>query len=164
MSFIAEVDRRLQLGPAMRVERLFEAALLLLAIFSGDLRFAYATFALLVLQVISPRLAPVGLAVALFNAAPARHRLGDLYFDLGGSRGACFVAALLQCAAFALAHFGHDALARVMLAMPCASLLLSPTLGFCAGCWFYVRGRDALARTGLVKTNVEGACDVRLDL
>lgn len=164
MSLIAEVDRRLQLGPAMRGQRIVEAMLLLATIFSGDLRFAYVALALTALQAVSPRLALVGLVIALFSRAPAHHKLGDLYFDLGGSRGACLISALMQSAALAVASSGHDAIGRVLLALPTASFLLLPTLGFCAGCWFYILGRDVLARVGLVPKNVEGACDVRLDV
>lgn len=163
MRFLAELDRRLQLGPAMRVQRVVEAALLLIAIFSADLRFAYAALALTILQAISPRLALIGLAASAFVRAPSQHRLGDLYFDLAGSRGACFVSALVQGVGLAIAVRGHDAIARLVLAVPAASFLLSPTLGFCAGCWFYVLGRDVLARLGFASATVTGACDVRID-
>ena len=164
MSWRAEIDRRLQLGPAMRVQRIVQAGLLLVTIFSGDFRLAYLALALTALEVIQPRLALVALVVALFKRAPNRHRLGDLYFDLGGSRGAAFIATVMQCIGLALATSRYDGVGRVVLAMPTASFLLSPTLGFCAGCWFYVVGRDVLARVGLVSSKIEGARDVSIDL
>ena len=58
-----ELDRRLQYGPGMRVHRLVEAGFLIAAFFSGDVRFAYVTLGLGVLQTVSARLvlSPLGL-------------------------------------------------------------------------------------------------------
>ena len=79
----------------MRVQRVVEAALLLAAFFTGDVRFAYATLASATLQAMSPRLAPVALLVATLVPAHDEHRLGDFYFDLRASQGACASSAVL---------------------------------------------------------------------
>lgn len=89
---IAELDRRLQYGPGMRVQRMVEAALLIGTFFTGDLRLAYVVLASTVLQTLSPRFVPVALVVSAFVRSPAEHRLSDLYFDFAGTRGACVLA------------------------------------------------------------------------
>jgi hypothetical protein len=157
------LDERLQYGPGMRVQRVVEAAFLIAAFFTGDVRFAYVTLGLSALETISPRLAPIALVVAAFVPARAQHRLGDLYFDLAGSRGACAISVVVQVFALALVRAGHPALGFFFLAAPTASFLLAPTVGFCCGCAFYVMGRDLLARLGAVKRYADGACDVDVD-
>jgi hypothetical protein len=156
-----ELDRRLQYGPAMRVQRFVEAALLLTAVFSGDLRFAWVTLGLTVLQAVSPRLVPIAAAVAAFVPLKA-HALGDLYFDLAGTRGACAISVVVQAMGVWLVHLGHPALGFLLLAVPAASFLLAPTVGFCCGCACYVLARSALVRLGLIERNADGACDVDL--
>jgi hypothetical protein len=54
-------------------------------------------------------------------------------------------------------------LGRVLIAAPAASCILSATVGFCAGCGYYVLGRDVLVRARLLRRNPEGACDVDVD-
>ncbi|MFD2379236.1 hypothetical protein ACFSTJ_19550 [Ottowia pentelensis] len=76
----------------MRAERLTEAAFLIAAIFTQDVRFAGVTFVLTLLQVVSPRWAPVAQIVARFVRFRGQHHIGDMYFDLAGSRGACAIS------------------------------------------------------------------------
>lgn len=160
MSLLDELDKRLQYGPAMRVQRGVEALFLGAAFFANDLRFAWVTFALTVLQAISPRLALVGVIVAAFKPAKAEHALGDLYFDLSGSRGACAISALVQGAGFWLAHVGHPAWGMLVLALPAASFLLAPTVGFCCGCACYVAARDGLVRLGILERFRNDSSDI----
>src|SRR6185503_11097031 len=98
MRMLEDLDRRLQYGPGMRAQRLVEAGFLVAAFFTGDIRLAWVTLALTVLQSVSPRLVPVALGVAAFVPPPKAHRLGDLYFDLAGTRGACAISVLVQVA------------------------------------------------------------------
>lgn len=155
-----ELDRRLQYGPAMRVERIAEAAFLGAAFFTADARWAWVTFVLTGLQVLSPRLAPFALLTAALSRPKPGHALGDLYFDLSGSRGACAMALLVQAAALALIHTGHVTAGMLLLAMPAASFLLAPTVGFCSGCACYVVGRDALVKLGILGRFQDGSRDV----
>jgi hypothetical protein len=163
MTTLAELDKRLQYGPGMRVQRLVEAAFLIATFFTGDPRFAYVTLSLTMLQVLSPRLVPVGVFVSAFAGPREEHQLGDLYFDLAGTRGACALAAVVQVVALALVRAGHELLGYSLLTMPTASFLLAPTVGFCSGCAVYVFMRDLLARAGLVERYVHGACDIDID-
>jgi hypothetical protein len=156
-------DRELQFGPGMRAQRLVEAAFIVAALFTQDVRFAYVTFVLTVLQVLSPRWVPVALVVARLMPFRGEHRIGDLYFDLGGIRGACAMSALVEGVAFTLVAAGHPTVGFVMLTLPAASSLMAPTLGFCAGCWFYVLGRDWLARRGRVKRGFDEFSDITVD-
>ena len=66
----ANLDRRLQYGPGMRVQRMVEGLLLLTTFFTGDMRPAYVVVVLTGLQALSPRLVPVALVVS----AVALHR------------------------------------------------------------------------------------------
>jgi len=159
----SELDRELQFGPGMRLQRLSEAAFLLAALFTQDIRFAYVTFAFSVLQAISPRWAPVARAVARLVRFRGEHRIGDLYFDLGGSRGACAISVFVQTAGIGLVWAGHPTVGFVVLTIPTASFLMAPTLGFCAGCWFYVLGRDWLARHGRLKRGFDDFDDIAID-
>ena len=43
------IERELQFGPGMRVQRLVEAAFLVAALFTEDVRYAYVTFVLTML-------------------------------------------------------------------------------------------------------------------
>jgi hypothetical protein len=158
-----DTDRELQFGPGMRVQRLVEAAFLVAAIFARDARFAWVTFALTLLQVLSPRWAPVALVVARLVRFRGVHHIGDLYFDLGGSRGACSISVVVQGVALGLVAGGWPTAGFVLLAVPAASFLIAPTLGFCAGCWFYVLGRDWLARHAWLKRGSDGYRDIAVD-
>src|SRR6185295_18706739 len=95
-------DRELQFGPGMRVQRLTEAAFLVAALFTQDVRFAYVTFALTFLQALSPRWVPVALIVARLVRFRGEHRLSDLYFDLSGIRGACVLSTIVQAVGLGL--------------------------------------------------------------
>jgi hypothetical protein len=159
---LEDLDRRLQYGAGMRVQRIVEAAFLVAAFFTGDLRFAWVTLALTVLQVFSPRLAIVAVVVGLFVRPRSTHALGDLYFDLAGSRGACIVSVVVQAIGLWLAHAGHYAGGMLVLALPTASFVLAPTVGFCCGCAVYVLARSALAKLGLAERIADGACDVHV--
>jgi hypothetical protein len=156
-------DRELQFGPGMRVQRLTEAGFLVAAIFTQDARFAYVTFALTVLQALSPRWVPVALVVARLVRFRGEHRIGDLYFDLGGIRGACTLSVLVQAIGLSLVWAGWPTAGFMVLAVPTASFLIAPTLGFCAGCWFYVLGRDWLARRGWLKGGFDDCSDLTVD-
>ncbi len=158
-----DTDRELQYGPGMRVQRLCEAAFLLVAIFSQDVRFAYATFALTALQALSPRWVPIALAVARLVRFRGEHRIGDLYFDLRGVRGACVLSLVVQLTGLALVGAGQPVAGFLLLTVPTASFLMAPTLGFCAGCWFYVLGRDWLARRGWLKGGIDDFSDITVD-
>ncbi|ROZ78800.1 DUF4395 family protein [Ramlibacter sp. WS9] len=155
--------RELQFGPGMRVERLAEAAFLLAAIFTQDVRFAYVTFILTLLQAVSPRWAPVAQIVARFARFRGQHRIGDMYFDLGGSRGACAISVVVQGVCLGLIAAGFPITGFVLLTVPTASFLIAPTLGFCAGCWFYVLGRDLVGRRGWLKGGFDDHHDINID-
>jgi hypothetical protein len=142
--------RELQFGPGMRVQRLTEAAFLLAALFTQDVRWASVTLVLTLLQALSPRWVPVARGVARLVRFGGQHRIGDLYFDLRGSRGACAISAVVQVAGIGAIAAGWQTVGFVILTVPTASFLMAPTLGFCAGCWFYVLGRDWLSRRGLL--------------
>jgi hypothetical protein len=160
---LAELDRRLQYGPGMRAHRLAEALFLILAFFTGDIRFAYVTFVSSVLQALSSRLVPVALVVSGFTRPPKEHRLSDIYFDSAGTRGAAAISVVVQGVGLALVRSGHDVSGYALLAFPTASILLAPTVGFCCGCAVYVGLRDLLARAGLVKRYANGVCDIEID-
>jgi len=163
MSMLRALDRRLQYGPGMRLQRLVEAGFLITAFFSGDVRFAYVTLGLSVLQTVSARLVPIALVVAAFRAAPREHRLSDLYFDLGGTRGACAISACVMATGMWLVRGGHEVVGWLLLAFPTASFVLAPTVGFCCGCAVYVALREVLAKLGVAKRYANGACDVDID-
>jgi hypothetical protein len=163
MAMLRELDRRLQYGPAMRAQRVVEAGFLIAAFFCGDVRFAYVTLGLTILQATSGRLVPVALAVAAFVPAPREHRLSDLYFDLAGTRGACAISVFVQAGGIWLVEHGHPTAGYMILAVPTASFVLAPTVGFCCGCAVYVAIRDVLARLGISKRYADGACDIEID-
>ena len=158
-----ELDRELQFGPGMRLQRLTEAAFMVAALFTQDVRFACVTFAFSLLQAISPRWAPVARVVARLVHFRGEHRIGDLYFDLGGTRGACAISVFVQAAGIGWVWAGHPTLGFIILTIPTASFLMAPTLGFCAGCWFYVLGRDWLARRGWVRRQLDDSTDIAVD-
>jgi hypothetical protein len=157
------IDRELQFGPGMRVQRLTEAAFLIAALFTQDVRFAYVTFMLTALQALSPRWAPVALLVARLVRFQGQHRIGDMYFDLRGSRGACAISVFVQAAALGVVASGHPTVGFILLTVPTASFLMGPTLGFCAGCWFYVLGRDWLARHAWLRRRFDDLNDIPIE-
>jgi len=156
------LERAIQFGPGMRVQRLTEAAFLIAAIFAQDVRFAYVTFFFTALQVVSPRWVPVARAVARVVHFRGEHRIGDLYFDLGGIRGASAVSVAVQAAGILLVWAGHTMAGFMVLTLPTASFLMAPTLGFCCGCWFYVLGRDWLARRGWLDRRCHDTGDIAI--
>lgn len=158
-----ELDRELRFGPGLRVQRFIEAAFLLAALFLQDVRFAYPTFVLTALEAMSPRWVPVAQAVARFVRFRGEHRIGDLYFDLRGSRGACAISVFVQAAGIGLVWAGHPLPGFMTLTVPTASFLMAPTLGFCAGCWFYVLGRDWLVRHGWLRRSFDDCNDIDID-
>ncbi|WP_293224033.1 DUF4395 family protein, partial [Ottowia sp.] len=121
------------------------------------------TFVLTLLQVVSPRWAPVAQIVARFVRFRGQHHIGDMYFDLAGSRGACAISLLAQCTCLALIAAGFPITGFVLLTVPTASFLIAPTLGFCAGCWFYVLGRDWFSRRGWLRGGFDDHHDIAVD-
>jgi len=157
---LSALDKRLQYGPGMRVQRMAEALFLIGAFFTGDIHLAYVTLALTILQALSPRFVPFALVVSLFVPEPKEHRLSDLYFDFAGTRGACAISIFVQGGGIWLVSNGHEILGYAILSVPTASFVLAPTVGFCCGCAVYVGMRDLLARAGVVKRYANGACDI----
>jgi hypothetical protein len=149
---------------AMRAQRMTEGLLLAASFVFDDLRPAHVAFAMLALQVLSPYIAPVALAWLLFDRSVPPHRLGQLYYDSAGVRGAAAISCVVLATAFALIQWaGLPILGRILIGAPAASCFLAATVGFCAGCGYYVLGRDLLVRAGLVRGTPEGACDVDVD-
>jgi hypothetical protein len=157
---LAELDRRLQYGPGMRVQRLVEASFLLAVFLTGDVRPAFVTLALTALQALSGRLVPVAALVAVVHPGPEEHSVSDIYFDLQGTRGACAISLVVQAAGMGLYASGHTIAGGIVLAIPLSSFVLSPTVGFCCGCAVYVGLRELLARFGLAARFSDGICDV----
>jgi hypothetical protein len=118
---------------------------------------------LTLLQVLSPRWVPIARMVAWLVRFRDEHRIGDLYFDLRGIRGACVLSAVVQAAGLGLVWAGYPTAGFIVLTVPTASFLMAPTLGFCAGCWFYVLGRDWLARHGRLKRGCDDFTDIPVD-
>jgi hypothetical protein len=154
---------RIERGRGVKLERGAEGLLLLAAIGSSDLRPAYVALALLALQVISPLAAPLTVTYALFDRRVAPARLGDIYYDAAGVRGASAISCGVIGCGLLLAEAGWPTVGLVLLAAPCASCLLAATVGFCAGCGYYVVGRDLLVRTKVLRGPPRGACDLELD-
>lgn len=157
------IARELQFGPGLRVQRLAEAGFLVAAVFTHDERFAYVTFALTVLQALSPGWVPIARVVAWLAPFRGEHRIGDLYFDLRGVRGAAAISVLVQGLALGLVLAGYRTAGLLVLTVPAASFLMAPTLGFCAGCWFYVLGRDWLARHAWLDGGGDDLRDIPID-
>lgn len=151
---------RLERGYGMRVERGVEGTLLLATFVTGELRTAYLAFGLLAVQaVVSPVLSPFALLYAAVDHRDRRARLGDVYYDATGSRGAAAISCAIMAVAFLLIHLGVPYAGQLLLGAPCASCLLAATVGFCAGCGYFVLGRDLVVRAA-----PEGAVDVDLEL
>jgi hypothetical protein len=153
----------LERGYGMRAQRMTEGLLLAGSFVFDDLRPAYVAFAMLALQVLSPFVVPVALTWVMFDRRVPPDRLGNIYYDTAGSRGAAAISCMVLATAFALIHWQRLALGRVLIGAPAASCILSATVGFCAGCGHYVVGRDLLVRAGIVRGSPEGACDVDID-
>lgn len=153
----------LECGYSMRAQRMTEGLLLAGSFVFGDLRPAYVAFAMLAAQVLLPFAAPIALVWLLFDRRVPPDRLGNLYFDLAAVRGAAAISCMVLATAFALIHWaGLPALGQVLIGAPAASCILAATVGFCAGCGYYVVGRDLLVRAGILPGSPKGASDVRL--
>lgn len=151
---------RLEHGYGMRVERGVEGALLLASFVTGALWPAYVAFGLLALQaVVSPILSPFALLYAAIDRRDRPARLSDVYYDATGSRGAAAISCLVIGAALGLIRLGVPYAGQLLLGAPCASCLLAATVGFCAGCGYFVLGRDYI-----VGAAPEGAIDVDVEL
>jgi hypothetical protein len=158
------LHERLERGYGMRAQRVVQGLLLAASFVFDDLRPAYAAFGLLALEVLSPLASPVTLLWLAFDRRVPPIRLGNLYYDTSGTRGAAAVSCVVLATAFALVRWsGLPALGRLLIGAPAASCLLSATVGFCAGCGHYALGRDLLVRAGLLRGTPEGACDVEVD-
>jgi hypothetical protein len=155
---------RLERGYGMRAQRMAEGLLLAASFVFDDLRPAYLSFAMVALQVLSPFASPIALVWAAIDRRIPPNRLGNLYYDAAGARGAAAISCMVLTTAFVLMRWaGLPTLGRVLIGAPAASCLLSATVGFCAGCGYYVLGRDLLVRAGLLRGKPEGACDVDVD-
>jgi hypothetical protein len=145
----------------MRAQRVAEGLLLSGSFIFDDLRLAYVAFAMLVLEVISPYFVPIALVWITFDRRVPPNRLGNLYYDMAGARGAAAISCLVLACAFALIRWaGLVTLGRFLIGAPAASCFLSASVGFCAGCGHYVVARDLLVRAGVLRGSPEGACDV----
>ncbi len=153
---------RIELGAGIRVQRALEAIVLVTAILTTDVRLVWVAFGMLAAQVISPRLAPGALLFALLRPTPKQHRISDIYNDFQGIRGACAVGVAMLTVGLVLIYSGQ-AVGWVFVACPTASCLLSPTVGFCAGCTCYVFARDLVKRATNTDPRVDGASDVILE-
>lgn len=161
---MSTLRERLERGYAMRAQRIVEGVLLASSFVFDDLRFAYVAFGLLALEVISPLTSPVTLLWLAFDRRVPENRLGNLYYDSAGSRGAATISCIVLATAFALVRWSAvPTLGRILIGAPAASCFLSATVGFCAGCGHYVLARDLLVRAGLLSGTPEGACDVEID-
>ncbi len=150
--------RRLELGYGMRVERSVQGLLLLATLVFDDLRPAYVAFSLLALQVVlSPIASPFALVYALLDRTERPPRLGDVYYDMAGTRGAAAISCVTLATAFLLIRNDVPMVGQLLVGAACASCLLAATVGFCAGCSHYVLGRDLI-----VHRRPEGAADVQL--
>jgi len=155
---------RLERGYGMRAQRLTEGLLLAATFVFDDLRPGYVAFAMLAMQAISPLASPVALLWMAFDRHLPANRLGNLYYDARGARGAAVVSSTVLAISLALVRWSSvPMLGRILLAAPTASCILSAVVGFCLGCGHYVLGRDLLARAGLMRRTPEGASDVDVE-
>jgi hypothetical protein len=126
---------RLERGYGMRAQRVVQGLLLAASFVFDDLRPACAAFVLIALEVLSPLASPVTLLWLALDRRVPPNRLGNLYFDAAGARGAAAVSCVVLATAFALVRWTSLAtLGRILIGAPAASCLLSATVGFCAGC------------------------------
>lgn len=155
---------RLERGYAMRAQRIVQGLLLAASFVFDDLRPAYAAFGLLALEVLSPLASPVALLWLAFDRRVPPNRLGNLYYDTDGTRGAAAVSCVVLATAFALVRWSSlPMVGRILIGAPAASCFLSATVGFCAGCGHYALARDLLVRAGVLRGPPKGACDVELE-
>jgi hypothetical protein len=149
---------RLEHGYGMRVQRSVEGLLVLSALVFDDVRPAYVAFGLIALQaVVSSLASPFAVACALVDRTERPHRLGDLYYDATALRGASSISVVALATAFLLIHYDVPIAGKLLLGVVCASCLLAATVGFCAGCSYFVFGRELI-----VHRQPEGAVDVQL--
>jgi Domain of unknown function (DUF4395) len=154
----------LERGYGMRAQRIVQGLLLAASFVFDDLRPAYVAFGLLALEVVSPLASPVTLLWLAFDRRVPPNRLGNLYYDAAGARGAAAISCLVLATAFALIRWtALSTVGRILIGAPTASCFLAATVGFCAGCGHYVLARDLLVRVGLLSGTPEGACDVEID-
>jgi uncharacterized protein DUF4395 len=154
---------QLERGYGMRAQRMTEGLLLASSFIFDDVRPTYVVLAMLALQVVSPFACPVALLWTAIQRRVPADRLGNLYYDMAGSRGAAAISSVVLTIALLLIKWGHPAVGRVLIGAPCASCILAATVGFCAGCAHYAYGRDLLVRAGLMRGTPEGACDVDVE-
>jgi hypothetical protein len=160
---VPTLRERLERGYGMRAQRLVEAGLLGGAILADDLRLAAVAFVLLLAQaVLSPFASPVALLWAACERRLPDDALGNLYYDFSGSRGAAAISCTVLALAWGLVQAGLPTAGKIALALPTASCVLSATVGFCAGCTWYVLGRDGLKKLRLWRGPPLGASDVEI--
>jgi hypothetical protein len=166
MSTEANADsllQRISYGPGMRWQRLTEGVLLVTALLTQDVRWAFPALVSVLLQIVSVRLALVTLLVALVYRPPPEKRVDGFYFDATANRGGAVISATIQSLAIYLVLAGFPIPGWLLLALPAGSFLLSPTVGFCAGCILFVQVRLLAARLGWVSRTVRGSVDVEFD-
>jgi hypothetical protein len=160
---MSTLRERLERGHGMRAQRTIEGLLLAAAVFFDDLRPAYVACALLALQMVWPFASPIALLWSAIERRIPRDRLGNLYCDMSGNRGAAIISCVTLTVALVLVWWSSVPLVgRIFIAAEAASEILSATVGFCAGLGSYVLGRELLVRAGLVR-RIQGACDVDVD-
>ena len=158
------VRERLERGYSMRAQRIVQGLLLASSFVFDDLRPAYVAFGLIALEMISPLASPITLLWLAFDRRVPENRLGNLYYDTSGARGAAAISCVVLATAFALIRWSAlPMVGRILIGAPAASCFLSATVGFCAGCGHYVLARDLLVRAGVLSGTPEGACDVEID-
>jgi hypothetical protein len=159
---VAGLRERLERGFGMRAQRFVEGALIAAAILVQDPRPAYVVLVLLAMQVVTPLASPVALVWQLFSRRLRPGRLGDVYFDLSANRVAAVMSSAEMIVAFLVLHASR--LGWLLFVVPCASCILSATVGFCAGCSYYVFTRDLLVKRRFIRGAIpEGASDVDLE-
>jgi hypothetical protein len=154
------LDLRLSYGPGMRWQRITEAALIVTALLTQDVRFAYVSLASIVLQVVSMRLALVALLVATVHRKVPTPKVEGVYFDGVGNRGGAVLSVMVHVAGIYLVQQGFS-VGWLLLALPAGSFLLAPTVGFCLGCTLYVSLRLLAHQLGWVPRTVKGGTDVK---
>ncbi len=141
----------------MRVEHGVEGLLILATLVFADLRPTCVASVLFALQVVSPYASPFAIVWTFLDRKQRPHRLGDIYYDMAGVRGASAIALVVSVLALLLIRAGVPVAGQLLLGAQCASCLLAATTGFCAGIGHYVLGRDLI-----VHRMPEGAADVQL--
>ena len=102
---IAELRQRYDLASSTPTGYIAEGLLLASAFLFDDLRPAYIALAMLLVQtLITPVLSPLALLWLLFERRLPKDRLGNLYFDRAGSRGAAAIASTMIIVGLVLIH------------------------------------------------------------